>query len=188
MSKFTVIYDACVLYPAPLRDTLMRLAMTDLFKAHWTDHIHDEWTNALSRGNKSKPEMLKRVRTLMDAHVKDAKVTGYEPLIKTLALPDPDDRHVLAAAIRCGADAIVTFNLRDFPKAALSPYDIDVLPPDDFIYYQLDMAPSVCCLAIKNQRLALKNPPISVDELLTTLQKQQLPQTVSKLREFSEFL
>jgi len=166
----------------------MRLAMTDLFKAHWTDQIHEEWTSALLRENKFKPETLARVRALMDAHVRDAKVTGYESLVETLKLPDPDDRHVLAAAIRCGADAIVTFNLKDFPESALSSYGIDVLHPDDFIYYQIDMAPSLCCLAIKNQRLALKNPEVSVDEFLTTLQKQQLPQTVSKLKEFLEFL
>ena len=56
MSKFTVVYDACVLYPAPLRDTLMRLAVTDLFQAHWTDHIHGEWINALLRAKKHSPE------------------------------------------------------------------------------------------------------------------------------------
>lgn len=188
MSKFTVVYDACVLYPAPLRDTLMRLALTDLFKAHWTDQIHEEWINALLRQGKFTRERLERIRDLMDAHVKDAKVTGYEPLIETLQLPDPDDRHVLAAAIRCGADAIVTFNLKDFPEADLAFYGIDLLHPDDFIYYQIDMAPVVCCSAIKMQRTALKNPQIEVEEFLAILQKQQLPQSVSKLREFSDFL
>jgi predicted nucleic acid-binding protein len=155
VSKFTVIYDACVLYPAPLRDALMRLAMTDLFEAHWTDHIHEEWITSLLRQGKFTREKLDRVRELMDAHVRDAKVTGYESLIDTLALPDPDDRHVLAAAILCGADAIVTFNLRDFPEELLKPYGIDALHPDEF---------------------------------LTILQKQQLPQTVSKLKEYAEFL
>jgi len=188
VSKFTVVYDACVLYPAPLRDMLMRLALTDLFKAHWTDKIHEEWINALLRQGKFTLEALERVRDLMDAHVKDAKVTGYESLIDTLQLPDPDDRHVLAAAIRCGADAIITFNMKDFPPGALAPYGIDLLHPDDFIYYQIDMAPSVCCSVIKKQRMALKHPPVAVDEFLATLQKQQLPQAVSKLREFCEFL
>lgn len=166
----------------------MRLAKTDLFKAHWTDQIHEEWIQALLRQGKFTREKLDRVKDLMDANVRDAKVTGFEPLIEPLELPDPDDRHVLAAAIRCGADAIVTFNLKDFPSSALAPYGIDALHPDDFIYYQIDMAPSVCCLAIREQRLALKNPEVSVDELLAVLQKQQLPQTVSKLREFSALL
>ena len=166
----------------------MRLALTDLFKAHWTDQIHEEWIDSLLRLGKFSRENLERARNLMDAHVKDAKVTGFESLIDTLHLPDPDDRHVLAAAIRCGADAIVTFNLKDFPEAALAPYGIDVLHPDDFIFYQIDMAPSLCCSVIKKQRLALKKPKMAVDDFLATLQRQQLPQTVSKLREFAEFL
>lgn len=166
----------------------MRLAMTDLFKAHWTDQIHAEWINALLRQGKFTSEKLEYVKRLMDAHVQDAKVTGYESLVESLALPDPNDRHVLAAAIRCGADAIVTFNLRDFPQAALAPYGIEVLHPDDFIYYQIDLSPPLCCQAIRNQRVALKNPEIEVDVFLSVLQKQQLPQTVSKLREYLAFL
>ena len=184
MSKFTVVLDACVLYPAPLRDLLMRLALTDLFKAHWTDQIHEEWINALLRQNKHKREKLERAKALMDAHVKDAKVTGFEQLIPALELPDPDDRHVLAAAIKCRADAIVTFNAKDFPAAALEPFGIDILHPDDFIHYQLDLSPPLCCQAVRNQRLALKNPEMSAEELLAVLQKQQLPQTVSRLREY----
>jgi len=124
----------------------------------------------------------------MDANVRDAKVTGYEPLIESLSLPDPNDRHVLAAAIRCNADAIVTFNLKDFPLDALAPYGIDVIHPDDFMYYQIDMAPARCCFAFKSQRLALNHPPMDVEAFLAALQKQQLPQTVAKLREFIEFL
>jgi predicted nucleic acid-binding protein len=188
MGKFSVIYDACVLYPAPLRDCLLSLALTDLFKAHWTDHIHAEWIGALLREGKISKEKLHEVRDLMDAHVRDAKVTGYESLIDSLVLPDPNDRHVLAAAIRCNADAIITFNQKDFPSTALEPFGIDVIHPDDFIYYQLDMATAHCCQALRNQRLALRNPPLSVEEFLSVLQKQQLPQTVSKLRDYVAFL
>lgn len=144
----------------------MRLALTDLFKAHWTDQIHDEWINALLREGKHSRGSLERARELMNAHVRDAMVTGYEPIIDTLELPDPDDRHVLAAAIRCGADAIITFNAKDFPAAVLAPLDIEIIHPDDFIYYQLDMAPSVCCMAFRAQRAALKNPPLDVDAFL----------------------
>lgn len=188
MSRFTVIYDACVLYPAPLRDTLMHLAMTDLFKAYWTDRIHDEWIGALLRTGKYERKVLERTRDLMDENVRDPKVTGYESLIETLELPDPDDRHVLAAAIRCNADAIVTTNLKDFPDNTLTLYGIDALHPDDFIYYQIDMAPSACVSAIRTQRKMLKRPAMDVDEFLAVLQRQELPQTVSKLREFIEFL
>lgn len=166
----------------------MRLALTDLFKARWTDQIHEEWLNALLQEGKHSKEKLERTRELMDKHVRDAKVTDYEGLIETLSLPDPDDRHVLAAAIRANADAIVTFNQKDFPKKILSTYSIDVIHPDEFVYYQIDMAPAISCQAIKAQRLALKSPKVTTEEFLAILQKQQLPQTVSKLRDYAEFL
>ncbi len=188
MAKFSAIYDACVLYPAPLRDILMRLALTDLFQAHWTDQIHEEWINALLRSGKYQREVLEKVKTLMDSHVKDAKVTGYEDLIEMIQLPDIDDRHVLAAAIRCNADAIITFNLKDFPKKTLDNYAIEAIHPDDFICYQLDLSPSLVCNAIKRQRAALKNPEKTREQFLAILQKQQLPQTCLALRRYIEFI
>src|SRR5271166_4581634 len=109
---------------APLRDLLMRLALTDLFQARWTDRIHDEWTRSVL-GNRPDitPESLARCRQLMDEHVPDCLVTGYEALISTLSLPDPDDRHVLAAAVHAGAGYIVTFNLDDFPASVLEQFN-----------------------------------------------------------------
>ena len=126
---FTALYDACVLYPAPLRDLLMHLALTDLFRAKWTDAIHEEWMRAVleTRPDLTR-EKLERTRNLMNAHVRDCLVTGYEGLIPGLPLPDPDDRHVLAAAIRGRADVIVTFNLKDFPATTLAPLGIETQP------------------------------------------------------------
>lgn len=97
--RFVVIYDACVLYPAPLRDLLMRLATTGLFAARWTSLIHDEWTRSLLSRRPELADKLSRTVELMNQAVPDALVTGHEPLIEGLTLPDPDDRHVLAAAI-----------------------------------------------------------------------------------------
>lgn len=106
-----------MLYPAPLRDLLLRLALTNLFRARWTDHIHEEWVRALltQRSDLSR-KRLQRTRELMDQAVPDCLVTGYEELIESLVLPDPDDRHVLAAAIRSQAGVIVTYNVKDFPE------------------------------------------------------------------------
>jgi hypothetical protein len=87
-------------------------------------------------------------------------------------LPDPEDRHVLAAAIKAGADAIVTFNLKDFPNNVLSKYNIEAVHPDEFIYSQIDLSPVLVCSAIKRQRESLKNPSKSKDEFLAILQKQ----------------
>ncbi len=96
--SFTAIYDACVLYPAPLRDFLMWLALTDLFRARWTEEIHAEWMrNVLNNRSDLTKEQLTRTKNLMNANVRDCLVTDYESLIETLVLPDLDDRHVLAA-------------------------------------------------------------------------------------------
>ncbi|HQT81671.1 MAG TPA: PIN domain-containing protein [Ferrovaceae bacterium] len=163
----------------------MRCANRDLFNAYWTATIHEEWINALVRAGRYTREKLEHVRNLMDSHVPNAKVEGYECLIEGLALPDKDDRQVLAAATKCKADAIVTFNQKDFPTNYLLTFQIEVIHPDDFIYYQIDMAPAICCKAFKDQRSALKNPVMNMDEFLTCLQKQQLPQTVSLLKNYS---
>ena len=94
-SFYTVVYDACVLYPAPLRSLLIHMAITDLFRARWSDLIHEEWIrNLLAQRSDLTREQLNRVRELMDLHTRDAVVSGFEPLIDGLVLPDPDDRHV----------------------------------------------------------------------------------------------
>lgn len=112
-SPFTAIYDACVLYPAPLRDFLMWLGLSGRFRARWTTQIHDEWKRSLLQNRPDlTSEQLDRTSALMDVAIPDALVTGHESLIPGLTLPDLDDRHVLAAAIRCGASVIVTFGVR----------------------------------------------------------------------------
>jgi predicted nucleic acid-binding protein len=189
MASFTALYDACVLYPAPLRDLLMHLAMTDLFRAQWTDQIHDEWIRGvLAKRPDLKREQLERTRQLMNAHVLDCLVTGYENLIDGLALPDPNDRHVLAAAIRAGADVIVTYNLDDFPKQVLDPLGIEAQHPDVFVTHLLDLDGPAVCAAARRQRQSLRNPPKTVEEFLKILVQQQLPQTVAKLQEFAVLL
>ncbi len=186
---FTVIYDSCVLYPAPLRDLLMHLALTGLFRARWTAQIHDEWMrNVLANRPDLKPEQLARTRELMDANVLDCLVTGHEKLIDGLTLPDPNDRHVLAAAIRAGADVIVTFNLADFPSERLEEFGIEPQHPDEFITHLIDLDAALVCAAVKRQRQNLKNPPRTAGELLDTLHAQGLPQTVIRLRSFEPLL
>lgn len=122
MASFIAVYDACVLHPAPLRDLLLRLALTDLFRARWIEEIHAEWVRSvIERRSDLKPEQLRRTRELMDRSVPDCLVTGYESLVEQLRLPDPHDRHVLAAAICCQAGVIVTsITLGISPKQLLS--------------------------------------------------------------------
>ena len=186
MSTFTALYDACVLYPAPLCDFLMRLALTDLFRARWSNQIHDEWIrNVLAQRPDLRPEQLERTRDLMNSHVRDSVVTGFEDLIDGLRLPDPGDCHVLAAAIHTRACVIVTFNLKHFPKDCLAKFGLEAQHPDEFITQLLDLNAGAVCGAAKGHRASLKAPPKTVDEYLATLIKQHLPETVSRLREFS---
>lgn len=188
-SHFTVVYDACVLFPAPLRDLLMHLALTDTFRARWSAQIHEEWIRGVLR---DRPELgraqLDRTRSLMDSHVRDCLVTGFEPLIETIELPDPDDRHVVAAAIHCGADLIVTSNLRDFPDERIRHHGIKAEHPDDFIFDLFDLHPARVVAAASNQRKSLKHPPKTPEAFLDILLKQGLPQTVDKLRGYSLML
>lgn len=189
MSNLTVVYDACVLFPAPLRSLLMYLAVTDLYRARWSHDIHREWMKSVQEKYADVTrEKLERVRELMDTNVRDCLVTGYEPLIETLRLPDPNDRHVLAAAIQSGASLIVTFNLKDFPTASLEPFDIEAQHPDDFLKSQLEFAPTIVCTAAKNHRTSLKNPPKTVGEYLTSLEAQSLHKTVLELQKFREWI
>ena len=189
MPSFTALYDACVLYPAPLRDLLMQLAVAELYNARWTDRIHDEWiSNLLKNRIDLTADMLHRTRTLMNSNVRDCLVEGYEPLIDSLNLPDADDRHVLAAAIRCHADVIVTANEKDFPAKYLSQFGIEALHPDDFLVYQFDLATGDVCAAVQKVRKRLKSPPKTVDELLETYSKNGLVAFVEKLKPFRPLL
>jgi predicted nucleic acid-binding protein len=184
VSNFTAVYDACVLYPAPLRDFLMELALTDSFRARWSEEIHQEWIrNVLKNRPDLNESQLLRTKDYMDANVRDGLVTDFESLIPSLKLPDEDDRHVLAAAIRCSADVIVTFNLKDFPSDYLSTFDVEAQYPDDFILYLLDLYPVQVCSAAEKVRQRLRNPVMNHEKYLSNLLRQSLPQTVSRMNE-----
>lgn len=188
-SPFTAVYDANVLYPAPLRDLLMHLALTGVYRARWTVQIHDEWKrNLLINRQDLTQAQLDRTSAAMDRAIPDALVTGYEPLCAGLILPDPDDHHVLAAAIKCSASVIVTFNLKDFPSDALEPFEIEAVHPDDFIADLFDLDRAAVLEAVQAQRASLKSPPHSARELLDRLLVQGLTQSVKLLSEYERLI
>ncbi len=189
MTTFTAIYDACVLYSAPLRDILMWLSITDIFRARWTDQILDEWSHKLlAKRPDLKHEQIERTRRLMNESAFDCLVIGYEDLIDGLELPDPDDRHVLAAAIRAQAGVIVTLNLKDFPADYLAQFGIEAQHPDDFIMHLVDLSAGTVCKAAKHHPESLHNPAKSVGDYLDNLERQQLPKTAQALREFESLI
>lgn len=188
-SPFTAVYDACVLYPDMLRSFLMYLATGGEYRARWTADIRREWREALlSQKPELDPSKIDRTAQLMEIAVDDALVTGYEALIEGLALPDPNDRHVLAAAIRCGADVIVTMNLKDFPAEALAPYGIEAQHPDEFVENLFDLDNAAVLKAARQHRRALKAPPYTTEDYLEALRRQGLVQTAKLLEPFATML
>lgn len=164
----------------------MWLGLTGLYRAKWTAEIHDEWKrNLLLNRPELSASQLDRTSSLMDEAIPDALVTGYECLCDGLELPDEDDRHVLAAAIRCQADVIVTFNLKDFPTDALNQFDIEPQHPDEFVLDLWDLDQAAVLLAIQKHRQSLKNPPVSAEPYLDMLMKLGMTQTVSAIKPYA---
>ncbi len=173
-----------VLYPVLLRDLLIRLAREELFQAKWTEKIHDEWISALCRNRPDlSPLKLARTKEKINQAVPDCLVDNYEMFIDNFHLPDPNDRHVLAAAFSTRADMIVTLNTKDFPNGYLSQFNIEAVHPDQFILCQFDLAEDRVISAIQKQLQALKNPPYTIDEYIETIEKSGLLQTAARLRE-----
>jgi predicted nucleic acid-binding protein len=180
---YTAVLDACVLYPAPVRDLMLSLSVAGLFRARWTADIQNEWVRNLRQ---QRPELdaaaLERTQQLMNGSVPDCLITGYEPFIESLELPDPNDRHVLAAGIVGHADAIVTFNLKDFPSEVALKHGIEILHPDDFFTSQYDLDPVQTLTTVKEVRARLKKPPVAAGDYLEKLEAIGLPQLCQKLR------
>ena len=181
-SSYTAVLDANVLYGNLIRDILLSLASAGLYHARWSREIHHEWSSHLAE---NRPDLESKIPTLIqkiDKSVPDCLVENYEYLIDTLTLPDPKDRHVLAAAIAGHADAIVTENLKDFPAAVLAAYGIEPQHPDDFIMNQLELRPFEALAAIKRMRERMAAPVITAVELIGLIEKRGLPQTAQFLK------
>jgi hypothetical protein len=153
------VLDACVLYPPSLRDLLMRLATSGIYAPRWTDAIQIEWVrNVLADNPDVSPAQLERTCRLMEQVDRNSVVSGYEAHIPTLHLPDPDDRHVLAAAIHASASVIVTYNLSDFPAAVLGRHGIKAAHPDLFLCALIDDEPEEFLQTMQRHRKTLQSP------------------------------
>ena len=173
--RTVALLDACVLYPPSLRDLLMWLAAVGAYAPRLTEDIHPEWIrNVLADRQEVTSAQLDRTRRLMNQAGPDSLVSGYEALIPTLSLPDANDRHVLAAAIASGAAVIVTFNLSDFPAAALAAYGVEPLHPDVFLSALFDDEPDLFLRAVQTHRASLRNPPKDATGYVQTLKTNGL--------------
>jgi predicted nucleic acid-binding protein len=177
------VFDASVLYPFHLRNIVVQAAVDRLVEACWTDAIHDEWIRNLAAGTPNIPiERLQTTRRLMNTALPAAITSGYEDLIPMVSLPDPDDRPVVAAAIAAGASVIVTWNLRDFPAAALKKYGLRRQTQDAFLAGLYDEAPDLIVGTLANARRNLSKPRVSTSDFIDTLGKQKLTQLVMRLK------
>lgn len=183
------VYDANVLYPAHLRDLLMRLAVEGLVRPYWSKDIHDEWMENVHADYPDVTwEDLEYTHGEMDRALPDACAEGYRNHIEELSLPDPDDRHVLAVAIHMGADYIITFNLGDFPESELDPYGVEAIDPDHLIGLLIARMPNRVVEVTAQHRASLRKPPLSPDEYLQVLRKGGMKKTADWLATHREDL
>jgi predicted nucleic acid-binding protein len=173
--------DANVLYPFLVRDVLLSLADAGLYRPLWTDRINDEWSSHLVEKSPEKAAQVKETIQVMDRAFPEALVRQYEDLIDILQLPDANDRHVLAAAIRGGANVIVTENTKDFPLTVLEQYDLEVRTADEFVLSTVELYPADAVAALKRMRLRYSNPPHDPAQLLQAMLRCGLVTTVASL-------
>jgi PIN domain-containing protein len=187
MTRPVAFTDANVLYVAAVRDLLIELAVAKAITLRWTEAVHDEWTAALARTRPDlDPQRIERTRRLLIETLPDALVTDYEPTVPALQLPDADDRHVLAAAIKGGCQLILTFNVADFPPPALAPHNLAAVHPDAFLSTLCTADPGRIVAAATRIRARLVNPPLSPAAYLSNLAQRDLPLTAQALRALEE--
>lgn len=173
---YAAVLDACVLVPISLADLLLRVAEKQLFRPVWSQRILDETRSAiLSVHPDIDPALIERRIWHMNEAFPGALVENLEGVERGLALPDPNDNHVLAAALRGHCQAIVTANLSDFPSAYLDGMEIEAISPDDFLLNQLDLVTRAVIDAVWEQAQATLNPQLGVEEVLVSIARAGAP-------------
>jgi hypothetical protein len=173
MPRYTAVLDACVLVPIALADTLLRIAEKGLYRPLWSERILAEAQEATEEIHPG-IDAAKRFASMREAF-DEALVTGWEELKPGIHLPDEDDRHVVAAAVRAGAQVIITANVKDFPAPALEPLGLEAVHPDDFLLDQLDLSPPTVLQVIREQAAHTRRPPLTAQDLVTLLGRAGVP-------------
>ena len=176
---FRAVLDTCALYPAHLRDTLLRLAEQHLYVALWSGDILGELRTSLTRAGLA-PSSVERLIAEMRRAFPDSEIQGYEALIDAMEC-DPKDRHVLAAAVRSDAAALVTFNTSDFPSLSTEQFAIEVVEPDEFLLDLLDLDPGTVVAELEAQARANRVSPRTLPELLRALALAGVPSFAAKV-------
>lgn len=178
--RFTAVLDTNVIYPVIIRDILFWFAYYDLYTPKWSEHIFDEWKRVITEKGVSEEEAANRLSKANSAFP-DAFVKNYKGLIEHLELPDINDRHVLAAAIKTNANLIVTNNIKDFPEEYLLSFSINAKTADDFLTDIIDLNQEQALAAFKEMVSNKKNPTQDEFEVLNLLRNAGLKDTANYL-------
>ena len=189
-SRPVAVLDSCVLYPVATTDALVSLASSGLFSAKWTRRIEDEWIRAIER---QRPDLVGRLTLRRDA-MRDAIVdwevaeAAWSNISIECQLPDPDDEHVIAAAIAVGADIIVTANGDDFPSHILDPLGLQVMHPDPFIVELIESDEELWVTTFASMRRRLRRPEVTPEDFLYRMERAGLSKTADSLRDVLHLL
>jgi hypothetical protein len=183
------VFDACILYPFHLRNIVVQAAVDRLVEARWTDAIHDEWIRNLTANLPAIPiERLLITRRLMNDTLPTAMVSGCEKHIPRVTLPDPNDRHVVAAGIAANASFVLTWNLRHFPANELKKFGLRRITPDAFLAGLFDKIPDLMIASLANARRNLRKTQVSAPDFIGILKNQKLPQLAKRLEKHTSDL
>ena len=177
-----VVLDANLLYPFHLRNLLVQFGVDSLIAPRWTTRINEEWVGNLVAASRAPRDRLLLTLDLMNDALPEAEVSGWEVHLDGLTLPDPDDRHVLAAALAAGADTILTMNLRDFPASALAPHGVAAFHPDDFLCGLHDADAALVRASTEAAHANLNRSAPSFADYLKALERQGVPRFARRLQ------
>jgi hypothetical protein len=178
-----VVFDACILYPFHLRNVVVQAAVDRLVEARWTDAIHEEWIRNLAAATPAVSiERLQITRQLMNDALPMATVSGYERHISAVKLPDPDDRHAVAAGVAADASLILTWNLGDFPPRELKKVGLRRETPDAFLAGLYDEIPELTVGSLANARRNLKKSRVSASDFIDILNNQNLGRLAKRMQ------
>lgn len=185
-NRYTVVLDASVLFPNMKRDLLLCFFEADLYRAQWTERIQQEWLTRAIEKYPDNEDSLRRTDALMRGNFESAWIrTEYEPFIDAIHLPDPNDRHVVAAAIVSAAQYIVTDNVRHFPAETLTRFGLEAGTADKFLAGTFEHYVRDVLGVLRDHRRGLKTRP-SPAEYLMMLRQKQMPRLASHLMPYRE--
>lgn len=197
-NRYTALIDACSLLPALQKNILLSLAEAEFFRIRWSPKIIEETHMAFLKiyqkryGDDTEEKAGKAIEAMNSAFPEAMLDDDLSTLISMLQsdynLPDPDDAHVIAAAIKCRADIIITENLKDFPVKVLNSYNMEAKSADAFIADAIGLAPEKAYITIRKMRLRLNNPAFTPETLYHKMEKSGLTETATILKDAIELI